>query len=167
MVAPPTLLPASSRAIFIALTIVSLWPLLLPVRGSDETILIVPVNCPPEAAGAAAGEAAATGDALVAGEALAAGDETADGEELAAGDALVAGDAAATGEAEVAGEADVAGEAPAAGAVVGLAASVGLAGAEVGVVEAPDEQAVSSAAPPVRRTACPRNVRRVNREGRT
>src|SRR3954449_12600512 len=59
MVAPPTLLPTSSSAIFIALTIVSVWPLLLPVLGSDETILIEPLSWP---GAVVAGDAAATGD---------------------------------------------------------------------------------------------------------
>src|SRR5439155_9529119 len=41
IVKSPALLPASSSAILNELTIVSVWPLLLPVRGRDETILIV------------------------------------------------------------------------------------------------------------------------------
>jgi len=49
-----------------ALTIVSVWPFEEPVRGRLETILIVPDNVPPAAAGEAAGlgDAAATGDGL-------------------------------------------------------------------------------------------------------
>src|SRR4051794_19479879 len=121
MVAPPTLLLTSSSAIFMALTMVSLWPLLLPVLGSDDTILIEPVSWPD---GAAAGDAAATGEA---GEAT--GDATAlvleDGDAAAIGDADEAtGDAAAAGEDAAAGDA-------AAGAVVGFGASAGLAGAGV------------------------------------
>jgi len=58
----------------IELTIVSVWPLLLPVRGSEETILIVPLNWPGaaaagDAAGLAAGEAAGEAAGLAAGEA--------------------------------------------------------------------------------------------------
>jgi len=136
-----------------ALTMVSVCPLLLPVLGSDDAILMVPVNCPlVTAAGALAGDAAATGEA--------AGDETADGEETAAGEATATGDAAEIGDAAAAGDA-------AAGAVVGLGASVGLAGAAVGVVDAPEEQAASNAAPPVRTMAPARSFLRDNRWGRT
>src|SRR5215212_171735 len=118
MVAPPTLLLTSSSAIFMALTMVSDWPLLLPVLGSDDTILMEPVSWPD---GAAAGDAAATGEADEAtGEAdEATGDATA--LVLAAGDAAAIGDAdEATGDAAAAGEDAAAGDA-AAGAVVGLA----------------------------------------------
>jgi hypothetical protein len=47
--------------------------------------------------------------------------------------------------------------------VVGLGASAGLAGALVGVVGAPEEQAASSAVPPVRSTAPAMNRRRDSR----
>src|SRR6266498_2360931 len=42
--APSTRLPISSRAILITVTIDSVWVLALPVRGSEETILIGPIN---------------------------------------------------------------------------------------------------------------------------
>src|SRR4051812_7455581 len=54
---------ASSMAIRTASTIASVWGLLFPVRGSDETILIVPLNWPwfattsPPPPGLATGEA--------------------------------------------------------------------------------------------------------------
>src|SRR5687767_1876603 len=40
--APSIVLPTSSSAILIALTIESVWALFAPVRGSEETILIGP-----------------------------------------------------------------------------------------------------------------------------
>src|SRR4051794_13184195 len=148
-----------------AFTMVSVCPLLLPVLGNDDTILMVPVNCPPvAAAGALAGDAAATGEAD--GDDTATGDEMAGGDDMADGDETAAGEAAATGDAAAAGDAAATGD-EAAGTVVGLGASVGLAGAAVGVVDAPEEQAASNAAPPVRTMARDRSVRRERRRGRT
>jgi hypothetical protein len=86
------------------LTSVSVWPLLLPVRGKLETILIVPVNW---LAAAALGDGAATADGDATGEVA----------------GLAAGLAAAEADGEAAGEA--------AGAVVGFGA-VAAAGAAVG-----------------------------------
>ena len=136
-----------------AFTMVSVCPLLLPVRGSEETILIVPLSWPPPAA---AGDAAAAGEETTAGDADAAGEAAAAGDDAAAGDAPAAGDDAAAGDAPAAGDA-------AAGAVVGFGVSAGFAGALVGVVGAPDEQAASNAAPPAISTASRRNIRRERR----
>src|SRR5437588_11892243 len=108
MVAPPSLpplpsapAPISCSAILNELTGVSVWPLLLPVRGRLETILMVPVRLAPATA---LGDGAATAD----GEAAAAGDAAGLADGLAA--AAAAGLAAAAAE----------GEAAAAGAAVGL-----------------------------------------------
>src|SRR5215212_821352 len=155
MVAPPTLLLTSSSAIFMALTMVSDWPLLLPVLGSDDTILMEPVSWPD---GAAAGDAAATGEA----------DEATGEADEATGDAtalvLAAGDAAAIGDAdEATGDAAAAGDAAAGDAAAG--AVVGLAGAAVGVVAGLPPQADSSAAPPVMSTTFRKKARRECRRG--
>src|ERR1051326_7678699 len=69
IVAPPILPPISLTAILMALDIVSVWPLFAPVRGRLETILIVPLNCPPAAATALGEAAAATADGDTAGDA--------------------------------------------------------------------------------------------------
>src|SRR5215212_6781953 len=84
MVAPPTLLFASSSAILNEFTIVSLWSLNDPVRGKLEKILIVPLN--PDPLPPAAGLAAATGLA----EASGLGDAPGDGTAGAAAAGLVA-----------------------------------------------------------------------------
>src|SRR5205809_351172 len=118
MVALPTLPLRSASAMRKALTMVSVWPLGVPVRGRLETMRIVPVRLAP-ATGLAAGEGAATADGEAAGFAtgLAAGE--------AAGLAAAAGDAAAA-----------AGGLVAAGAVV--------AGAEVGWAPPPPQAATNT-----------------------
>jgi hypothetical protein len=118
MVAPPTRLLASSSAILIALTIVSVWPLEEPVRGRLETILMVPVS--PAAEGEAAGDGEGDGLGDAAGLAAVAGFGTA-GDEAAAGEA--AGLAAGAG-------------AGAAGFVVGAAAGAGWQAASITLIAA-------------------------------
>src|SRR6266536_1047078 len=127
---------ASSIAILIALTIASVWALLLPVRGSDETILIVPLNwpwlpttSPPDgfATGDASGEAPGDGDA---GTATGGGAGTVEAGEAATGGGIGVG-ALAAGEGALA--AGCAGGADTPG--VGVGGRGGLA---------PRSQAVSS-----------------------
>src|SRR5207302_6411606 len=118
----PTLFWASSSAILKALTSVSVWPLLLPVRGRLETILIVPVSW---LATAALGDGAATAEGEAAGE--------------TAGFGLAA--ATADGLAAAAAEGDAAGEAA---GLVGAAA--GAAGAAVGWAAPPPQAARNSVA---------------------
>ena|SRR5438105_862524 len=137
IVAPPTLFCASSRAILKAFTIVSLWPLLLPVRGRLETILIVPVSW---LATAALGDGAATAEGEAAGEAAGLGLAAAAAEGLAA--------AAAEGEAAAAAGLVGAGAVVAAGAAVGWAPPPPQAATNsVAATDKEDRRASASGAP--------------------